>query len=304
MADWSNPEVDDAVNVSQTHPLADFARLAGGILVVLVIAIVVLMFAAQTFAKRIPFAIETRVADDIAARFETPPGPVPEYLQRLVDRLVAADPLPPPMKIHVHWQPDDTINAFATLGGHVVVFRGLLREVPDENTLAMVLAHEIAHVRHRHPIGAAGRTIVIGLALAALSIGTGSDVVNGALGPAGLVTALAFTREQEREADATGLRTLVAAYGHAGGGAETFRVLERATRDKTRPPAILASHPLDAERIAAVDAWVKARGAKADGPRTPLPPDVIAAARGDSAPAPDAAPSADTPTATSAPTPH
>jgi Zn-dependent protease with chaperone function len=279
VTEWSNPQVDDAVNVSHTHPLADFARLAGGILVVLVLVVVVAMFAAQTFAKRIPFSVEARVAEGIATHFEAPPGPVQPYLQRVVDKLVAAEPLPPGMHVRVHWQPDDTVNAFATLGGHVVVFRGLLREVPDENTLAMVLAHEIAHVRHRHPIGAAGRTIVIGLGLAVLSVGTGSDIVSGALGPAGLITALAFTREQERDADATGLDTLAAAYGHAGGAADTFRVLEQAMRAHAQPPAILRSHPLDADRVAAVDARVKARGLAADGPRTPIPADVLAEAK-------------------------
>ncbi|MCU0869719.1 MAG: M48 family metallopeptidase [Burkholderiales bacterium] len=279
MTDWSNPEVDDSVNVSRTHPLVDFARLAGGLLGLLIVAMVVLMLLAQTFAKRIPFEVERRVADDIAERFSPTTGPVPAYLQRVADRLVQAQPLPVPMQVRVHWQPEATINAFATLGGHVVVFGGLLRDLPDENTLAMVLAHEIAHVRHRHPIGAAGRQIVIGLGLALLSVGSGSDIVSGALGPAGLVTALAFTREQERQADASGLDMLVAAYGHAGGAADTFRVLERATRDRTQPPAILRSHPLDADRVAAIDAWVRARGFTPDGPRTPLPADVVAAAR-------------------------
>ena len=83
----------------------------------------------------------------------------------------------------MHYDDDADVNAFATLGGHIVVYPGLLEAVPDENALAMVLAHEIAHVRHRHPI--------VGLSRSA--------------------------------ADATALETLARAYGHVGGADRFFR---------------------------------------------------------------------------------
>ena len=44
----------------------------------------------------------------------------------------------------VHAVQDPTVNAFATLGGHVFVFTGLVDSLDSENGLAMVLAHELA----------------------------------------------------------------------------------------------------------------------------------------------------------------
>ena len=42
------------------------------------------------------------------------------------------------------------VNAFATPGGHILVTRGLLKLVTDEDELAALLAHEIAHVALGH----------------------------------------------------------------------------------------------------------------------------------------------------------
>ncbi|MEC9410786.1 MAG: M48 family metalloprotease, partial [Pseudomonadota bacterium] len=55
--------------------------------------------------------------------------------------------------VKVHWLPNvDAANAFATSGGNIHVTRGLLDAVNSENGLAMVLAHEYAHIELRHPV--------------------------------------------------------------------------------------------------------------------------------------------------------
>ena len=109
--------------------------------------------------------------------------------------------LPAEMQITVHYASDDTVNAMATLGGNIVVFQGLIDTVDSENALAMVLAHEIAHVRHRHPIVAMGRGFTVMLALSALS-GVGDGMIQQWVGSMGMLPMLAFSREQEEAADA------------------------------------------------------------------------------------------------------
>jgi predicted Zn-dependent protease len=48
----------------------------------------------------------------------------------------------------------DSVNAFATPGGHIFVTSGLLRKMHSEAELAGVLAHEIAHVLRKHHLAA------------------------------------------------------------------------------------------------------------------------------------------------------
>lgn len=56
----------------------------------------------------------------------------------------------------------DEINAFASPGGHIFVSRGMLRLAESEDEVAAVLAHEIAHVVHRHGLGSIRSARVIG----------------------------------------------------------------------------------------------------------------------------------------------
>src|SRR5690606_17935863 len=123
------------------------------------------------------------------------------------------------------------------------------------------ISHEIAHVRLRHPVSSLGRGLAIGVAVATLSSGAGSDIAGRALGSAGLLTALTFSRAQERAADAEALRALAGVYGHVADADAVFRVLERqAGEAPLDPPEFLRTHPLDRERIEAIGQLADAAG--------------------------------------------
>ena len=271
---YQNPELPEGINVSRSQPLLDLLRLLGGLLVAAAIVFTALGLLADKLAKYIPFATELKVA----ARFPDAlpaPGPVTSYLQQLADRIAAAQELPEGMRINVHYVDEPTINAFATLGGNVVLFRGLLNKMPSENALAMVISHEIAHVKLRHPIASLGRGLAIGIALATLSAGAGADIAGNTLGSAGLLTALTFSRSQERDADADALQTVAKLYGHVAGVDQIFRLLrEEGKKQIADVPALLRTHPLDQERINAIGLAAATQGWSANGETILLPEEI------------------------------
>jgi predicted Zn-dependent protease len=269
--EYSNPPLPEGVNVSRTHPLLDFARLAAALVAIVVIAVVILALVAERLASRVPFEMEQALAAQFSDRLP-PPNGISGYLQGLADRLTAADPLPPGMKVTVHFVDEPTVNAFATLGGHVVVYRGLMEAMPHENALAMVIAHEIAHVRLRHPANSMGRGLAISLGLSMISAGMGDSLAADALGSAGLLTELSFSRDQELDADAAGLANLNALYGHVQGADVLFqRMAELLTTDSLRVPALFSTHPLDEERIYAIVDLAQSSRWATEGELTPFP---------------------------------
>lgn len=255
MSAYENPQLPEGINVSPTHPLKDFALLLGGVSALIVVAVLALSFAAGYLVRFVPFEQEQALASSIDANWLKESHSADDkrreqYLKALGEQLAATMDLPAGMQIAVHYSSDDTVNAMATLGGNIVVFQGLIDTVDSENALAMVLAHEIAHVRHRHPIVAMGRGFAVMLALSALS-GIGDGMIQQWVGSMGLLPVLAFSREQEEAADADALQALLRTYGHAGGAATFFeRVSEKSPLPE--PPALLNTHPDTNARIARI----------------------------------------------------
>jgi predicted Zn-dependent protease len=270
---YTNPGLPDEVNNSDRRPVASFLVLAGAAALVGVAAALTFALMGGALARYLPFESEVRLIAPYAEQVPAAEGPVEPYLQQLADGLGARMRLPGGMRIRVHYVDGEMVNAFATLGGHVAMYRGLLERMPDENALAMVLAHEIGHVRHRHPVATLGRGIGFAAALSVFSASAGSRAAESILGQSGMLTLLTFSRAQEEEADDDALAALVAAYGHAGGATDTFRAMSGAAQERGRsePPKFLSTHPVTPERIARLERAIAAGSWKPDGERTPIP---------------------------------
>lgn len=264
-----NPPQADQYDPEAEQPLRELAILLGGVLALSLVAVLVLAYFAGMLAPRLPFSVER---DFMADRMTADPRFTAQAaeLQRLADRIGAALALPPEMKLTLHYSDDMTVNAYATLGGHVVVFRGLISRVTSENALAAVIAHEIAHVRHRHPATAAGRGIAIGLAISMLSSTVGNTVAQRVMGTTGMGVLLNYSREQETAADEDALRAVAKVYGHLGGAADLFETLKKAHPDSEGGLELFRSHPYSDRRIEHVREFAARHGIPAEGPLTPL----------------------------------
>ncbi len=281
---FKNVKVPEGINVSRHSPLADLFILSGGAIVLFGTLGVAALLLGGLLARHMPVAWENALADAVIGGFERPDGKtdplVAAELQDLADRLGARMTLPEGLRVTVHYIDDDELNAFATLGGHVFLFRGLVERMASENALAMVMAHEIAHAANRDPAAAMGGALLLQLVLSAV-LGSAPDSLEGLiLGPNALL-ALGFSREAESEADRDALSAVAALYGHAAGTTRIFEIFleEAAKADAAEPPAFLSTHPLSAERIADIRSMARAQGWALDGKTTPLPPAIARLSR-------------------------
>ncbi len=250
--EYTNPKIPEGINTTTEHPLKEFFILTAGVLALIAIVVFMLGLAAQTIARKIPFQMEL----ELAKNYQVEPSSNPEiqkYLQKLADRLATAQGLSKTLKtdspVTVHFYEDNIINAFATLGGNIIFYRGMLEKLPSENALALVMSHEIAHIKLRHPIMALGRGVVIGLAVSAITGASGQGLTDQILGDAGLLTMLKFGRDQEQEADKTGLAAVAKIYGHINGTTDLFEMFNELPGGNQQLPQFLSSHPQNENRI-------------------------------------------------------
>jgi len=273
--EYSNPKIPEGINTIVEHPLKEFFILSVGILGVIFCAVIILSLAAEKLAVYVPFKMEQDLIPEIwtQAKPETETiRQTREYLQSLSDRLADHMQLPDDMEITVHSMDEDTVNAFATIGGHIFIYQGLLDELDSENALAMVIAHETAHVYHRHPIIAMGRGVVIGLLLSAIAGASGDLFVSQIVSETGMIALLNFTRDQEREADITALTAVNGLYHHVAGTNDLFRALMAAhDPESIEPPLFLSTHPLTQDRIDALVEYARKKGWDAKVDLTPIP---------------------------------
>lgn len=275
--EYSNPKIPEGINTSTENPLKEFFILSIGVLGLIFIAVIILSFAAEKLAVYVPFKTEQSLIPEMWAQIDTETESATskhtrEYLQSLSERLANHMQLPDEMEITVHYIEEDAVNAFATIGGHIFMFKGLMDELESENALAMVVAHEMAHVYHRHPIIAMGRGVVIGLLLSAIS-GASSDVFVGqVVGETGMIAILNFNRDQEREADITALHAVNGLYHHVAGTNDLFKALMQANdTGSSEPPVFLSTHPLTQDRIDDLIDYAEEKGWDTETKLTPIP---------------------------------
>lgn len=142
---------------------------------------------------------------------------------------------------------DATLNAFATPGGHIYVYTGLIKKLDNEDQLAGVLGHEIAHADRRHTSKQLERQYGLSVLL---SILLGENKSQLAEIGAGLAT-LKFSRDAETEADFYSVEYLADTEYTCDGAADFFKKME-AEGQSNGTPVFLSTHPADAERIKAI----------------------------------------------------
>ena len=282
---YENPIQPEGINVSDDHPLREFFSLLLVLLLVVLVSITALTLAAQWLAQFIPFSTEQRIAGMVSAQVEmlqehdasSADAQVLKreaYLRALAQRLQAHMDFPEGMTVTVHYSTEDTVNAFAMLGGHVVMYAGSVDKLPNENALAMVLAHEIAHVELRHPVVAMSRGLTVSIALASIFGLTDNAGVAQLVEWLGVTSTMSFSREQERDADRRAAQALLAEYGHLQGATDLFEVFadefeDDSPRKRLELPEFRATHPALSERIEVLRTLARELGVS--GTVTPLP---------------------------------
>lgn len=245
--EYSNPELPEGINTSKDNPLKEFFILTVGLLAVVFVVISALILIVDNFADKIPFEMEKELPiSGFIENLET--EKLPPYLEQVTQKVLSTFELPENMKITFHYVNDDTVNAFATLGGHIVLYRGLLEKLNSEDELAMVIAHEIAHVKYRHPILSVSHGVVVGVVLTAVSNSSGNSVVNDIMGQTGMASIMKFSRDYEYQSDKEAISSLIKLYGHADGALGLFEVFE-SEFGKDSSFEFLATHPLTGNRI-------------------------------------------------------
>jgi len=190
-------------------------------------------------------------------------GPAVAAIGEMTQRMTAQI-LDNPYKFEVTVVKNDVINAFALPGGYVVVFTGLMKKAESGEEVAGVLSHELNHVLQRHGLERIVKNLGL-MAVAAIVFGNQQGLA-GMMKQLGVeLFTLKFGREQETEADLTGLQLLQRAKIDPSGMITFFERLSE--KDQGRMEW-LSTHPMSAARADRLKAELAALPKKLPEPFT------------------------------------
>jgi len=183
-----------------------------------------------------------------------------DYVNKICQAIIINSPRPEIFSsYHVNILDSDEINAFATPGGHIFITRGLINCATSEDTLAAVIAHEVAHIQLQHGLKAIKNSRITN----ALMV-TGASTASAALGSNQLsemtsvfsesvkeiVTSMVnngYSQTQEFDADSTAMVFLSLAGYEPSALLDMLNVLDR--EQGRRSGGFNRTHPTPAQRI-------------------------------------------------------
>ena len=178
--------------------------------------------------------------------------------QRLTPHVMAPNLYSTPRAAKWRWEVNligsKQINAFCMPGGKIAFYYGILDQLKlNDDEVAMVMGHEMAHALREHARERKGKTAVtngaIEIGAALLGLGNGGRYLAG-LG--GQLLTLRFSRSDESEADKVGLDLAARAGYDPRAGVSLWHKMGQAS--KGAPPQWLSTHPAGTARIQEIEA--------------------------------------------------
>jgi predicted Zn-dependent protease len=194
-------------------------------------------------------------------------GPEVQRMREVGERIAKAsdiEPLQREINLHLQgyqfdWEfnvlENDQVNAFCLPGGKVAVFTGLLKIVENDDQLATVMSHEIAHALAHHASERIAREQMVEHAAQAAAGVLGQmdperqKQLIGLLAAGARVGSLPFDRRQEMEADRIGVFLMTFAGYDPRQALVFWERMSEVSRRRGHVPQILSDHPSDADRI-------------------------------------------------------
>ncbi len=243
-------DIEENLNVSKVSPLVQVCQIMAGLFIVIAALFVVCSICADFIVQYIPIEWEHKL---LVKHTKSVYPKIEKKLNTLVQGLCketsSKDCNYYKLNIIKCKQP----NAYASLGGQILLTDSFLRFIESENELSFVLSHELSHIINKDPEKNLSRQILLGLLL---SVFVQDAQVTEMLNLSANNVTLAYSREVEKRADLEAVETINRYYGNTAGSIDMFeRIMEK---DKNFELFYyFSTHPPYKSRIENIKSYIK-----------------------------------------------
>lgn len=238
------------------EPLAERARRAALPVACLWLACLVGCKNTNFISTREEVAMGRQAVKEIGDRYRVDVDtPDAKRVQRIGDRLLLHNDTRPGVPYRFFVLDMKEVNAVSLPGGPIYVFRGLLDMVDDDDQLAGVMGHELAHIDARHAAKQISQQMLTNVGIMFVFKGATSQNLAGV---ASDLLGLSYSRDDEFESDRRGVSYLAKAGYDPRGMVTFFRKLGALEKKGgSGGPEWLRTHPMTSRRIDRIEKLIE-----------------------------------------------
>lgn len=204
------PAFDEKMHQFKKQNKKSLFVVSSGIALLIALFVALVYFRGPIFGgigTLVPFAFEKKIAEKVFGRSLSQQQKDLEVQLGQFLSVLKFDPKTWSEPFVFHLTSEETPNAFATLGGHVFITKGLFQVIKTPEELLGVVAHEMVHVQRRHVARSVFQAVGM-FGMIQLIFGDVSGILAVFLDQGGPLLNLQFSRALEEEADALGIQLL------------------------------------------------------------------------------------------------
>ncbi len=209
----------------------------------------------MAFAQYEGFLAENKLSTDVAKTNQI--KAIGKRISKVVDKFMRLNDMSAEADAY-RWEfnlvEDKTVNAWCMPGGKVVFYTGILPICANEDGIAAVMGHEVAHAFAKHGQERMSQGMLQQLGGVAVALGTANQPEKTrqmwymAYGVGSQLGMLKYSRKHEEEADKLGLVFMIMA-GYNPKEAVNVWVRMKENSNGQQPPEFLSTHPSHDSRI-------------------------------------------------------
>lgn len=228
--------------------------IGGAIAFILALYLYIIPFAADTFAQNLPKEYEVNLGNKLYNQLISQDS-IDTLKTTIVNQFAKEINFDTNYNLQITVVRNKELNAFATPGGHILVYDGLLKKLENPEELTGLLAHEATHVRERHSLRAMASDLSRSIFLS-IVFHDRSGISSTLIQNADMLNSLRYSREMERIADKGAVETMARNNIDPKGMIQLLNLLKQ--QDKTgQSYTYLSTHPATQERITDVKDFIQ-----------------------------------------------
>ena len=223
---------DDNINVTEPNPLKDLVQIGLNLILILVSIYFIVYYTSGIVLVNLPIDKQIAVEKFLSSAIKTETEEITPKEQKRLDnarnKILKLDShFPKTSNLNIYIEKNNQLNALCYPNGNIYITSALYKELKTEEQLTFVLAHEMAHYKHRDHLlnlrrGLSSGTVLILLAIVSPNNDQTSKIAESSLD----MSDLKYSRGIEEKADKYAVQILNKIYGSSKAGVEVMNILK------------------------------------------------------------------------------